>query len=657
MRTGDTVRDGQGTTWVLGPLLGRGLWAKSWSVRRAGDDAVFVMKTALGPEDLRADTPRGDAVLLASREAVVELARMYGEQAAPWLPRLESRLQVEDQPALVLPRYPDTLERRLGEGQPLADLVEVLHAVARLLVPRGGGYHGGLHAGNVFFEEGGRILLADPLPPAAARALGALAAHAPGQAAHFPPEVVEGTVGPEVDGWALCMLLWRGCHFGGPTPPPPRGGLDKAAQVALRDRIQDRLKAEDSNPRFHVRLAERISVLLARGLSREVSPSPPFRFARLDELAQRLEEVGALIRPSVNQVGKVLLDRPATRPWFGTDEAVVFSCTVGTTAGVEGAEEIGVGIAVFDVDHDTRLKELDLGYSCERHPSGRHRFGFRIEGLGPGRYRARLAFAVRDSGHPPATAECEFAVVAAPGWAPRAATPTAAPLPFRPDESPTGVTEVGPAEPRRAVAAPPPVAGRAGLREGRSPPVEAAPEPRATSPDPPPAVRSAVPEVTAPAGLPRPIPAPAAAEPVPAPPPVASPPAERAPAIASPGAAPPAVRPVRRQPSVPTVPVLVDPRPRAAPIASPTVVVPAEDDAEPPVYRAPPGSWADEPLPEVPGRNLEPDEDVEPDAEDHEPSALSRLVHQLRTDPYLAVMAGLGLLTVLLLLLFLYLRR
>ena len=202
------------------------------------------------------------------------------------------------------------------------------------------------------------------------------------------------------------------------------------------------MKLEDSNPRFHGRLAERVAVLLSRAISRETSPSPPYRFPRLVELQARLDEIQQLIRPQVSSVGKVLLDRTAAKPWFTTDEDISFTTTVGTSAGVEGQEEIGVGIAMFDLDRDQRMKDLALGYSVDRHPSGRYRFAFTVGGLGPGRYRARLAFAIRDSGQPPVTSEAEFNVRAAPGWVPRAEPPVASPLPLRPD--PITVTQQAP---------------------------------------------------------------------------------------------------------------------------------------------------------------------------------------------------------------------
>ncbi len=50
MRTGDTVRDGQGNAYQVGQLLGRGLWGKTFLARRETTDQLFVLKVPLGPE-------------------------------------------------------------------------------------------------------------------------------------------------------------------------------------------------------------------------------------------------------------------------------------------------------------------------------------------------------------------------------------------------------------------------------------------------------------------------------------------------------------------------------------------------------------------------------------------------------------------------------
>ncbi|MFN7144887.1 MAG: hypothetical protein ACK4YP_14015, partial [Myxococcota bacterium] len=477
IKTGETVRDGQGNSYQLGQLLGRGLWGKSYVVRRESDETLHVLKTALAPEDFRGEIPGGEAFFAACREALLEQARVYEQGQHPFLPRLEDRFTLPDgQPAMLLPRFPESLERRIADGLPVGGLLETLLGVAKLLreLAAGPGFHGGLRPSNILFNERGEIFLTDLATPGVRKHFARLATVVPGGQPCLPPELAENPAaawGVGVDTYALAMMLWRGLVAGETMPPWPRAGLDKAAQVALKDTLVERMKLEDSNPRFHGRLAERVAVLLARALSRETQPSPPYRFPRLDELVARLEEIQQLVRPQVGSVGKIMLDRTAAKPWFTTDENIAFTTTVGCTAGVEGQEEIGVGIAVFDLDRDQRMKELALGYTVDKHPSGRYRFSFTVGGLGPGRYRARLAFAIRDSGQPPVTSEAEFNVRAAPGWVPRAEPPVPSPLPLRPD--PTTVTQT---IPRVEAAEPASVAGVAlpgstspGVRNGAAP--------------------------------------------------------------------------------------------------------------------------------------------------------------------------------------------
>ncbi|MBM4392232.1 MAG: hypothetical protein FJ090_14015, partial [Deltaproteobacteria bacterium] len=455
MKTGDTVRDGQGNAYQVGNLLGVGLWGKSFLVRRESNDQIFVLKVPLAPGDLRPDAPAPESFFAAARECLMEQARLYEQGQIPCLPKLEARFTTPDgQPALLLPRMADNLERRLREGMPVSAVVDVVVAVARQVRQLaqnpavGSGMHGNIRPGNILFNERGDVVLADVATPAVRRNIAALAqaaaalSSAVGDAAsdlpgaHLPPEIASGQESnwaPVVDTWALAAILWRGVMAG--EAEFPRRGLDRHLIGALKDRVIDRMKEEDSNPRFHGRLSERVGVLLSRSLSLETSPSPPFRFARLDEFAQRLDEIAALNRPQVTQVGKVMHDRPPSKPWFDTDEVVAFSCTVGASAGVEGNEEIGVGIAVFDASTDERLKNLELGYTSDKHPTGRYRFAFKIGGLGgasliPGRYRVRVAFAIRDSGQPPATAETEVEVRAAPGWVPPPEPPREAMLAF-----------------------------------------------------------------------------------------------------------------------------------------------------------------------------------------------------------------------------------
>jgi hypothetical protein len=471
MKPGETVVDGQGRAYQAGQLLGRGSWASSWLVRRESDEAWFVLKVPFAPGELRADAP--DVVYALSREAVLEQARIC-EQGGAFLLRLEERVQLPDgRPGYLVPRLATSLERKLTEGTSLAALLEVLLAVTRTsrqLEGVGGvitGVHGHLKPSNVLFTERGDIVLSDVTTPAVRKLLARSgAAGGEGVDPWLPPELEgasDGAWTAVADGWSVAMTLWRAVAGGdGPgwTAAAPRGGLDKAAQLVVRERLLERMKVEASNPRFHTRLSERVAVLLARALAREVAPSPPYRFHRIEELHNRLDEIHDLVRPRVTQIGKVMLERVAAKPWFTTDEPVRFASTVGCTSGVEGHDEVGVGLALFEVDRDLRVKDVDLGYTVERHPSGRYRFAFQIGPLAPGRYRARIAFAIRESTEPPNTIDTEFQVRAAPGWVPRVEAPEApAPLVLptsapAPAEDPPSVTPIVPIDPAPAAAGP-----------------------------------------------------------------------------------------------------------------------------------------------------------------------------------------------------------
>ncbi len=666
MKTGDTVRDGQGNAYQVGNLLGRGLWGKTFLVRRESNDQILVLKVPLAPDDLRGDTPAPESFFAACRECLVEQARLYEQGQLPFMPKLEARFTTPDgQPAMLLPRMTRSLQTRVEENLPLSALIDVLVAVAqevRQLAQSGlagGAFHGNLRPSNVLFNERGDVFLSDVATPAVRRNIVALAHVAPGGASHLPPEfTADVAFAPVADTWGIAAMLWAGVMLPASAAEFPRRGLDKMAVGALKDRVLDRMKAEDSNPRFHGRLAERVGVLLSRSLSLETAPSPPFRFARLDEFAQRIDEIGALIRPQVTQVGKVMHDRPAVKPYFDTDEVVAFSCTVGASAGVEGNEEIGVGIAVFDARTDARLKDLDLGYTSDKHPTGRYRFAFRVAGLVPGRYRVRVAFAIRDSGQSPVTAETEVAVRAAPGWVPPPEPPREAALAFtrettglttpRVDSPPT--VEVGspPAPPEATPQAmPPPASPSPTPAREAVPPARPTVDPgvpgllsgRNSAPPAPGAVTSlrggtvsTLPEVPEPTPLhiPRPI-LPDDGAPLPA-----------APRRSAPVVEPPAAPPPR------------------APIASPVPPPPAASvgDGEPPAAKLA-RNWTFEPIPRAtptaPGEDP-PSQASALDDEPIEPGPLDRAWAALRADPYVLIMSSIGAALALLVVVYLALR-
>lgn len=708
MRSGDTVRDGQGNAYQVGQLLGRGAWGKSFVVRRETDDVLFILKLPLGPDDLPEKTPAPDSFFAVCREALMEQARLYEQGQLPFLPKLEARFTAPDgQPALLVPRYAESLEKRIVEGLSVGALVETMLNVAKHVRQlagsgaTGAALHGGLRPSNILFSERGDIFLSDVATPVVRKNVATLAGLHPGGQPYLPPEICLPAQEPPwaavADTWAIAMIVWRGIM--GPAVPVvwPHRGLDKSSIGELKARLLERMKAEDSNPRFHGRLAERVGVLLSRALSVEIAPSPPFRFTRLDELVQRLDEITSLIRPQVTALGKVMTDRQAARAWFETNETAAFSVTVGASVGVEGHEEIGVGIAVFDTSKEERLKDLDLRYTVDKHPSGRYRFMFEINGLAPARYRVRLAFAIRDSGQQPATVETELEVRAAPGWVPPADAPVAQPLAFIREN--TGVTRpaMDPAafDAPSATLIPAPI----GSLIPATPPSDqtAGSTPYSHDPQPVPTPAAVAPIADRHPGI-RPADAPSA----PARPALVPPPTPLTPPPLTNGTVRPVERPVR-SPTEPHPVATVTPLPRpilpegsdpipahvpagtlsptsaaptqpipirsplagpASPIATPIPPAPAATlHSDEPQFE-PPKNWTYEPIPKAktfaaaaPAADERPSQSGLDDDLELAPSPLHKAFAALKNDPYVLVMAGLGTVIALLLIVFLALKR
>lgn len=584
MKTGDVVRDPNGQAYQVGPVLGRGLWGKSYAVRVGDGGEELVLKAPLTRQDFRGEVPASDELLNACREALVEQGRVLEQAAVPFLPRLHARFTTTaGVPVLVMPRYASTLDQRMSRGVGLAEvlstLLQALEQVRQL--PGGSGLHGNLKPSNILLNERGDVFLADLVTPAWAKFAGRLHAIANEPVPYLPPELIgslaEASFTPCADTYAAGMILCRTVLTArdGDDPAPPElpvKGLDKAALLDLKDRVRTRMKEEDSNPRFHVRLAERVAALLNRALSYETSPSPPYRFNRIEDLIPRMEEVQALIRPQITAVGKALLSRPPAVDTFETGEEITFSVSVGASLGVEAHEEISCGIAVFDQAGE-RLRDLETAYTVDRHPSGRFRFLFRLPELTPGGFLCRVAFAIRDSGHPPSTTEVGFTVQAAPGYVPPETPPAPDPgaLPFRrEDDADTALARVDDAG------------------------------------DPSP---------IAPSGPPAP----------PPPPPTALPP----------GFEPEPPAPAPTVPLTPAAPPAT-PQVAPAPAAQAAQVDPSVDQV------LNPGTWSDLPLPGARGAQdltdhlAAPSDLPEPPA----PGPVARLIDMVRSDAYMAVMLG-----------------
>jgi len=637
MQTGDVIRDAHGRSYQIGPMLGRGLVGKTYLVRQEDNGAEFTMKCPLAREDFREDTPAGQDLIEACRDTMLETGRLLEDGLHAFLPPLHTRFTTADgTPVLVLPRYTTNLEERLSQGCSFAEVLETLIQVARHLMNLAGdwGPHGNLRPGNILLNDRGDVFLTDPATDAHRRSRARLSAISRDGNSYLPPEATRGSgIDPRasgIDTYAIGMILYRaictprdGNPDGRTQPSLPQEGLDKRDLLEIKTRTEERLREEDSNPRFHSRLADRAAAFLNRAISRETHPSPPFRFRQMNEVLKRLEQILALIRPEVAHVGKLILTRPPNSDVFEAGEDVVFTVGVTPSAGIDDHDEISCGLAIFNTETEERLRDVPCSYTIDRQPTGRFRFSFKVHDLTPARYVIRAAFAIRESGHPPATAEADLEVRAGPGYVPPPAarddlSTGGGVIPLsRVDDTPdTAVTEVG--KPGRLPTSAEPVA-RTPLTV--VPPVSPRPEP--------------LDEVATPISRGSPLPAPPLQLP--------KPPRTPSPAVTS------------NRPVPSPVPIAIQPPPK--------ISQPEPEPLQEPVVDS--GAWMDLPPPGMVDAEELPDfmaprsgDDAEvADLDDGDTTnPLTRFVDMIRGDSYLALMTGFGLVILVLLILLQFLK-
>ncbi len=448
MHTGDTVRDDHGGTYEVGRLLGRGSWGSTYAARHAQSGASVVIKVPLTASQLGGNEQLARACI----DILGEQASLAEGNTHRAIPPLKARLLVQGAPALVFPACGVPLTERATNGLSTADFLDLTIQAIRVLeeYSKGSHFHGNLTANNVLVDDRGRVYLTDPVTPTFRRYQAELYALAGTPGTQLAPEL-RGLAAPlplstPADTWAISLQLTRALILGQERLGSlPLDGMEKAHRVALKDQVLNRLRKEPSNPGFHSRLVDKLVALLNRALSRETSPSPPYRFRSLDEMAQRLKEIRALVHPTIVSIGKLNWGLRAGADAFLTDEEVRFTINVACSSGVEGRDEISTGIALFDRETGERIREIACSYAVDRHPSGRFRFQFKFPDLRPGLFRVRVAFTIRDSGDEPNTVEGEFNVRPAAGYVPPPMQPSRAPLPLErePDEPVTKVTEPG----------------------------------------------------------------------------------------------------------------------------------------------------------------------------------------------------------------------
>lgn len=427
------VTDSLGRTWQLGSTLGKGSWGWSRTVRdAAGRESV--LKSPWGPGEVP-DPAVCARIAREQVEFVQENAFGLGSSGAARVqsPRLEATVDLGDgRVGLIFPRY-STLEKRLEAGLPLAEALAVVQRIASALAEAGRA-HGNLKPANVWFGERGEVLLSDPCTASVVTGVTSLRGADGSGRAFLPPEAGAARLGPTHDTWALCQVLWTAL-----MRQPAAQGVDKLLLTTARDKAHAAFSTEGSNPRFRARVADRLGALLSRGLSPDREPSPPYRFESLRELGDRLAEVVALVRPRVVDVGRLLPPSAARDSVFSDPKGEVsFSVTVGGTPGVADADDLVCGLQLTDLDkkdeegRPLRVPVDDADVDVATHPSGRLRFQFSVPAVPPGRYRLRVAFAVKDGGDEPMVATSDFEVRPPPGYVPPPPPPVTSPsaLPF-----------------------------------------------------------------------------------------------------------------------------------------------------------------------------------------------------------------------------------
>lgn len=443
MHSGDILTDTEGASWVVDGAIGRGSWARTWALK-AEDGTLAVLKVPLGTGDF-AGVPEAMRLADACRAAAEHRRDEALEQRWTFVPKLLGTVDLGDgRIGLVHPRYPVSLEARLAGGAPLSEILDfVVRALHRLATATSGGIvHGNLRPSNLHLDDEGRCILDDPLVPPLLPVRAQLEAAA-GRRPYLPPEAA-GTPEPTWDTWALCCALHRaamspGMGDLGPDKGPdlPTDGLGRVALASLKDAAAARLKTERANPRFATRATTRLGSILNRALSAETDPSPPYRFRTAGELRERLVEVDELIHPSVTALSKVLPGPAARDGVFEGGSDVAFSVNVGVTSGLDGQEDLAVGLQLRDLDAagDGRLKVDGARFNVDRYPSGKYRYEFAIPDVPPGRYSLRVAFAVKGGDADPEVSEGQFEVRPRPGYVPPPPDPEAPerpiPLPVR----------------------------------------------------------------------------------------------------------------------------------------------------------------------------------------------------------------------------------
>ena len=154
---------------------------------------------------------------------------------------------------------------------------------------------------------------------------------------------------------------------------------------------------------------------------------------RLSQVFENLLDNATSFSPEGGEVRVVLLGSDAKGDVFQGGVPVSLSVSVGCNTSEVAHEDLALGLQIRDLDDsdEARVPVPDAQYEVNTHPSGRLRFQFTLPGLPPGRYGARVAFTVKDSGREPVVSEGRFEVRPPPGYVPPPEDHPSEPTPLR----------------------------------------------------------------------------------------------------------------------------------------------------------------------------------------------------------------------------------
>ena len=157
------IRDANGATYRIGALLGRGLFARTFTAR--GEDGVdWIVKDCSWSFRL----PREHAHLVKISRAVMdEQWQVLSRNNPPiFLSTMPSFISEDGRYCLLYPRHDVGFKRTDGSIRSLPELLRILARCAQALnhLPSGLCPHGNIHPNNVFWD-GQQVLFMDPLTP------------------------------------------------------------------------------------------------------------------------------------------------------------------------------------------------------------------------------------------------------------------------------------------------------------------------------------------------------------------------------------------------------------------------------------------------------------------------------------------------------------